>query len=238
MVDLKVSRTNAIREFMRSRIRVLVENLRAASTVTHAGTVGVLRETYLRNFLADLIPPRYSITSGFVTDPVGNLSPQLDFIVYDRTSLPPILFPTDIAIVPVDSAVVVAEVKSNLDSTAFEQVKRQRSSLNEMYHTMGLEAGARFILPHVVLAFETSIGPDRAVEWLKEAKDLLSVCVINSFAVDRFEDLSYERTLPSERDEHLHVLTFVFRLLNLLSQVVVMRRGTQPRLQEYLLAGY
>lgn len=227
--------TNAIREIVRSRIRVLVENGRNASAMSHAATVGDLREAYLRQFLAALVPQRFAITSGFITDPLGNLSPQLDFIAYDRSALPPIVLPTDVAVVPVDAAVLVAEIKSGLAGTTLEQVKRQRDSIGKMYHTYVLQQGARFIVPHVVLAFESTLSAETVENWFKEVSDLLSVCVVSSFSIDRIAKNEVQRILPSAADEHVHVLTFVFRLFNLLEKVVSMRLGQPPRLEDYLL---
>ncbi len=234
---------NLLREFVVSRVRVLAENLRSAGAVPHGATVGALREAHLRQFLADLVPQRFAITAGFITDPLGTLSPQLDFVVYDRTSLPPLLLPTDVAVVPVDAAVLVAEIKSQLVMGDIEQAVRQREALSAMHHTGFIgpltsvtrkDTGDRFILPHIMLSYDSAIAPASVQRWFDAMPDLLAVCSVNSFTASRIGNNEVEVLAKTEGYEH--VLTFIVRLSNIIEQVIAPREYMSPRLGAYLLS--
>src|SRR4051794_32859115 len=52
---------------------------------THRGTRGSLREVAFRRTLRQMLPKRFGVGTGEIVDAMGNRSPQLDVIVYDRS---------------------------------------------------------------------------------------------------------------------------------------------------------
>ena len=49
----------------------------------HNAVKGHEAEEIVKKFLADHIPKRFAVGSGFILDPVGNISRQTDVILYD-----------------------------------------------------------------------------------------------------------------------------------------------------------
>ncbi len=225
---------NAVRKLINSRITVLIENARSASALIHGPTVGQLREAYLRDFAASLIPHQLAITSGFLADPLGALSPQLDFIVYDPMRLPRIVLQPDLAVVPIDSALLVAEIKSDLTTDVFEQLQRQRESINAMAHSAQPIVGAHLKVLHAVLAYENSVAVETLKKWFQQQADLMSVCVLNEWSIDRLKPAQLQQVTPTPDNPYGHVLTFVSRLYNGLLEVARMREKLTPRFEEYL----
>ncbi len=129
----------------------------------------------------------------------------------------------------------MAEIKSQLTTGTIEQIAKQREAISAMRHTRKLAVGARFIVPHIVIAFESAVAPEQVWSWLKSNADLLSVCVVTSFSVDRTDATKLQQVKAHDATDHTHVLQFVFRLINLLEQVVLLRKDSSPALENYLL---
>jgi len=84
------------------------------TVVPHNAVKGHEAELLVRQFLADHIPKRFSVGSGFILDPKGNVSPQTDIIIYDAYNCPVYRASDDASIYPSNNVAAVIEVKSNL----------------------------------------------------------------------------------------------------------------------------
>ena len=62
--------------------------------ITHNGVKGSAREDLLKSYLRDLLPNKYSISSGIIIDFNQNQSKQQDFIIHDAFNCPS-FFKTD-----------------------------------------------------------------------------------------------------------------------------------------------
>ena len=99
-------------EIIRSRenaIRIHGTNIRAA---------GDEIEICIRKYFQRILPPRYYITQGHLIDRSSNVSPQLDIIISDNSSLPSLMTTKDgTEYIPIDSTYVVGEIKSTFYKT-------------------------------------------------------------------------------------------------------------------------
>lgn len=225
-------KTNPIRELMRSRVRTLLENCRAAGEVKHGLTVGSLRENYLREFFRDVVPPSFRVASGFVVDADGIMSPQLDFIVYNPGALPPMILGHDLAVLPVESVVLVAEIKSTLTTTDFDQVKAQRAALNSMKVAVPDDAKGEMRIPHAIFALDCKVALTTLRSWLEECGDIMSVCIVGRFFVDRVEgDIQTWSPPEGTFDE---TLTTIFRLYNGVLNIENMRKTLTFKFEDYM----
>ncbi|HEV8063166.1 MAG TPA: DUF6602 domain-containing protein [Gemmataceae bacterium] len=87
-----------------SRIRQFIGQYQESGSIDHRGTKGALREGYLKQFLAGFIPPAFTLKSGFVTDSQGvQISPQIDLLAFDKTSIPDFALSDFVTIVPIES---------------------------------------------------------------------------------------------------------------------------------------
>ena len=64
------------------------------SIISHPGEKGTATELCWGDLLRDYLPKRYQISKGFVVDSKGQISDQIDLIIYDR-QYSPFLFNQD-----------------------------------------------------------------------------------------------------------------------------------------------
>lgn len=103
-----------------------------ASKIKHESTRGDLKETAVIEAIRSILPSGYSSSSGFVADSLGNVSPQIDIIIYEKNEIPIAFLQKDSAVIPIESFKVAIEVKSTLTTSNFDQIERQIKSLSEM----------------------------------------------------------------------------------------------------------
>lgn len=94
---------------------------RNCSQLAHAGLVGKVRQILVETLLIPLLSDGFRIGTGKVTDSNGSLSAETDVIIYDRRSVPPVLYDEKHGIFPIESVYYVIEVKSTLSSAEFER---------------------------------------------------------------------------------------------------------------------
>lgn len=94
-------------EIIKSRedaIRIHGTNIKAAGNEI---------EICIREYFKRMLPPKYYITQGHLIDKSSNISPQLDIIISDNSSLPSLMTTKDgTEYIPIDSTYIVGEIKS------------------------------------------------------------------------------------------------------------------------------
>jgi hypothetical protein len=111
------------RDYLRGVALVLQgESLKAASYVTHAASLGAIREKMVTQFVENETPDLYRVETGLIRDKAGNTSRQCDLLVHESTTVPPLSRWDDFVIVHAESARAVLEVKSTLDQANFSQI--------------------------------------------------------------------------------------------------------------------
>ncbi len=98
-----------------------------AKSIRHPGESGRAREQILIHFLERLIPPAFGIDTGFIIDARGNISNQIDVLIY-RKGTYPIFNVGGIKHFIVESVVAVIQVKASITSVktlteALENIK-------------------------------------------------------------------------------------------------------------------
>lgn len=175
---------NLILSVMRARAGMLIKRLEETTQMKHAGTKGDLREAYLMDFLVPLFMGKCRVEHGFIVDTVGTeQSPQIDLIFFDDGFAPSVELARGIHIVPLESALLICEIKSRLDSNGFDQVNDQLSILNNMYLTSENDCTVRyaqrpsFAVPAAIFCFETDLSDEKIKQKLRDTKGLISICV-------------------------------------------------------------
>lgn len=111
-------------DIFKARVAELRTMFSATRGVYHNGEKGSLRESFVVNMLQQFLPGHFGIGSGVVVDKQGRQSVQVDIIIYDKRTMPPILEAAGRGIYLVDSVLRVVEVKSVVDSRALNQFAR------------------------------------------------------------------------------------------------------------------
>jgi hypothetical protein len=227
---------NQIQQLVIGRIRALMEIVESAGVLSHPSSIGAIREKYAREFLLNFLPGNLAITSGFICDPLGKLTPQLDVIIYDPSRLPPIAMPAEITIVPSDSALAVVEIKSSLTVSALGQIMQQSVAIEALAHA-GTSVGtdSRVIVPQVVLAYESAVAVDTMDTWFQECHNLVLLCVLNSVTLSKTTAESRIRTYGGTEKNYKNVRVFGAQFFDLLHHVVQLRRSITPAIAHYLV---
>jgi hypothetical protein len=201
-----------------SRVRQLLERFEESKAVRHDGTKGSLREAYLKDFLAEFVPPGLAISSGFITDSRGaDISPQLDLLIYDKCSLPSFVMAAFSTIVPLEASRLSIEVKSNLKQEHFEQIKNQQETIRRMrfawtaHDRKYLSTTNCLGLPQFVVAFETACSQVALQQWFSEEAMLEVICVIGQFCMLRDPSTRMPEVVATD-DQYLDVMQLVTRL--------------------------
>lgn len=88
--------------------------------------IGLLR-TYL--------PERYKVDSGFVVDFEGNISDQIDIIIYDRHFTPFIFRGENVVFIPAEGVYAVFEVKPDFDQNNYNYAAKKLKSVRDLKRT-------------------------------------------------------------------------------------------------------
>jgi hypothetical protein len=207
---------NRINGIIRARLQGLKALLQESSEIEHGGTKGSLRERYLIEFLHSVLPPGYIVAGGFICDVLGNITPQLDLIVADRSTIPAVALARDVAVVPVEVARLAIEVKSTLRSDDLEQVRQQAEAFRSLQPVVESETQSHPGVLLYVLAFEAQVGPDLLRQWLESIPELFGICIFDSLLVHRGPN----RTLAVRRgDDWEETLIFISSLLHAIIRI-------------------
>lgn len=225
---------------LKKAIRCAVDHLRSSyelvGGVKHDGEKGAFREFFLANFLRPLLPHQFGVGSGVVVDASGNQSRQTDVIVYDRRRLPPLMLAGDRGLFPIDSVLVMIEVKSILKaehlSEIVEAAKLVAPDGKLRIATPGtMEAESTFYPLFAVFAYESDAKEKDELTRLEEqspgGKDLLRVlCVLDKgvWAAGKLHLRSTER--------HENATSFLVSIFNRIEEASSTRG--KYRLQDWL----
>ena len=85
----------------------------------------------LRNYL----PNRYSVDKGFIIDSKGNLSDEIDLIIYDRQYSPFLFNRTTTLFIPAESVYAILEIKQELNKQNLKYAGKKATSVRKPYRT-------------------------------------------------------------------------------------------------------
>jgi hypothetical protein len=122
-----------------------VRNLRLSQTVKHPGEGGRARENVIAHFLRTLIPTAFSVSTGFILDARGKISPQIDIII-SRQGHHPVIEVGGIRHFIIESVHAIIENKARIDSRkalndAMEKIRfvraMDRTNMGRNYTVLG-----------------------------------------------------------------------------------------------------
>ncbi|MEG2299978.1 MAG: hypothetical protein RSA88_00010 [Acinetobacter sp.] len=127
-----------LNEFYRLKTEELLNQLSQVRTSIkkHNPTIGLLTEEILREFLKTFLPKGVSVEQGFVAGVDGELSKQIDIIIYDSHNYAPYYRINDIVVVPNSSVIAIIEVKTTVKSkTSFHEIIHYFYSVSKQLDT-------------------------------------------------------------------------------------------------------
>lgn len=173
--------------------------------IGHPGSKGDATEQRWIDFLRTYLPDRYKVDKAIVIDSTGNVSEQMDIVIYDAIYTPFIFKQDGFMYIPAESVYAVFEVKQdvkgNIDYAAkkVESVRRLKRTSIEMVAS-GRRTPARPLTKIIggILTTTSSYSSIKTVqnqlEKLKgyQTLDLGCICDTGSFYVD------YKETPPAD----------------------------------------
>ena len=134
--ELIEERIDIFRSAFAQRAKVLFRDEDKHNRLRHPGEFGTYREAITRDFLQPFLPQRLAIDTGFIVDPLEEVSGQIDLVIYDPSLTPPLESKNRQRFFPIETVIAAGEVKSNVNREKFEdalirlaKVKKMRSSL-------------------------------------------------------------------------------------------------------------
>lgn len=224
-----------------SHVAHAVASCRMVSPLQHAGEKGRIREILLRSLFRPLLPSDLGVGTGFVVGAAGAVSTQQDIILYDRSTLPPALFDSELGFFPIESVLRTIEVKSVLTrnelTSAHEAAKAVASF---MIHDKGGNIVSTGPRPRAcILALDSDLNPDGKGEVARydevrgaDPPYISTLCVVGR-GYWWFNDGVFQAW--PERYEYSEVIGFLGGILNSLPQLYEERRSARPPLGAYLI---
>lgn len=232
---------NPIQKIVSSRLSSLMGQYESVEAITHMGTRGQLREGFLIDFFKGVIPQRLSINSGIICDASGATTRQIDFIVTDESLLPSMGFESRIAVVPIESALMTAEIKTTLTTNSLEQVKLQSESITSLRFTnsgtsVEKDRNKTILRPlNSILAFNSEVSRETLIDWMKLNPDTTTICVINRFVLlmlDRNKITAVEKT--EQNPNFWETLVYIGKIYHSLTSMIKFRQQITPSWDEYM----
>lgn len=159
------SRPQRVRPVLEALDGQLTAQLLATSVIEHPGENGRAREQIVKAFLTSIVPEDYAVTSGFVIDALGQISRQIDLIVY-RRGYHPVFHIGEVPLVLIEACVAAIEVKAAIDSEAdlsealdnLASVRRlDRTNRGTNYVCEARQPGVRVMETHVFQVFTAAV---------------------------------------------------------------------------------
>lgn len=181
--------------------------------IGHPGSKGDATEQRWIEFLRTYLPNRYKVDKAIVIDSTGNVSKQMDVVIYDAIYTPFIFNQDGFMYIPAESVYAVFEVKQDvkgyIDYAAqkVESVRKlKRTSIGMV--ASGKPMGARpltKIIGGILTTTSSYSGNDSVRNQLKKLKgyqtlDLGCLCDTGSFYVD------YEETVPRDLNSVVDII--------------------------------
>lgn len=211
-MDIK-SLMNTKQDILRSNLQILID---------HTVTKGDQCENTWIDFFRGFLPNKYAIDKGFIFDSKGNISEQIDIIIYDALYTP-LVFCTNSGekFVTAESVYAVFESKPTIDKTKLEYADKKIKSVTSLYRTSremissGKRVGPRKLTPILggILSVD-SVGIDTISKHVNRYKGIDFGCAINNFTfhVRRNENREFLSLITSSKDET--ILSFFYLILD------------------------
>jgi hypothetical protein len=172
---------------------------------------GQLREIFLADLIAPLLPEGFRAATGKIVDRHGNLSSQTDLIIYNKARFTPLMFNEQTGVFPIDSVFYSIEVKSTSSATAV------RDSIEKGRSLRALEGPH---VHHALFSFKTDLAtPEAEIQRFQTAQvdtipPLVNICCTAGAGYTRWTDQGWGTHMSTER--HAEVIGFIIGIVNTL----------------------
>jgi hypothetical protein len=121
--------------FMDLQEKMISDCLVTSKDITHPGSKGDASEDQWKDWLGEYLPKRYQVEKAFVVDSQGNISEQLDAVVFDRQYSPFLLSHHGQKYIPAESVYAVFEVKQSMNKEHIEYAGNKIMTVRKLHRT-------------------------------------------------------------------------------------------------------
>jgi len=208
--------------------------------ICHPTTKGDASELEWIGMLSTYLPKRYQVDKAFVIDCKGNISEQIDIVIFDRHYSPFLLRQNGATYIPAESVYAIIEVKPSLTSGNIKYASKKASSVRRLERTTAkiVHAGGEIKNPKKpfdILAGILTIDGKCTAKMVKQLENFKNKgflnfgCALNKeafwFKKDQKKRLILESSKPEEG--------LIFFFLNLLSTLQQMGTVSAMDIQCY-----
>lgn len=144
-----------------------------SKNIGHRGIEGQIREIAIKTCIDPFLTSSFSSSSGKIIDTDGNLSRQIDIVVYHKKNVPPIFISPDLGFFPVESTKYIFEVKSTLTAEEIRDANKKFASV------AGLNSKNGRLPVTVIMALASDINGSEIERYIKYSKEYSSPpCVV------------------------------------------------------------
>jgi hypothetical protein len=151
------------------KIKSAAEKAKSVSAINHHPLEGKIREILIQELLQPILPLDVSIGSGKVADSEGNLSNEMDIILYSKNILPPVLFDEKTGIFPIEACLYLIQVKTVLTAKELKKAIENAKSLERLkpiqtnyYYGNAKKENVPTPLPvYLLFAFDSDLKNDK-----------------------------------------------------------------------------
>lgn len=130
---------NQYQNLLRSKVISAIAQADAAAGFTHQGVKGTVLELLIGQLFEPLLPADIGVGTGQIIDSYsGELSGQIDIILYNKSILPPLLVAEKTGIFPIESVLYTIEVKTTLNAS---ELKLAHESARKIGTKFGYRSG-------------------------------------------------------------------------------------------------
>lgn len=231
-------------EIFRDKFRIQVQSAlaeaKSAARSEHNGLAGKIREILVDKILRPAIDPRVRIGTGKIVDSFGNLSREMDIVLYCPEILPPVLHDEKTGFFPIESCLYSIEVKSTLTAGELKDAYTKALSLEPLVPAPG-SFPATVKVVSALFAFgsdlsgtgKTEIDRYHEYEDFAYGRPLLSaICVVGKgYWFDRNSENNWGYANADDSTEE--VLGFIAGVANTVPQIIA--KKDRPAFGYYLL---
>lgn len=213
---------NKLQEMLLAKQETLRSTLRESKGIKHPLGNGDNSEGGWKQFLEKILPKKYAVDSGFVIDCEGNISEQIDIIIYDNLYSPYIMSSgSGVKYIPVEAVYAIVEIKPIITKAYLKYANAKVESVKRLKRTVrGVTvAGKRTPKPKltnilgILLAKETNIKKDVTIKkYLEEYTNINLLCALDKYTI--FCDRNSSSLKVEKIDEEEALLGVYFYLNN------------------------
>lgn len=177
-------------EYLR-RVKATLERAADAGAVDHHGLVGRFRELLVNELLAPLTGPHVGFGAGKIVDHLGNESAEIDVILYDKRSIPPMVFGTAGAsgLYPVEACIYAIETKSKATGDELEDAVGKAKSVDSLVFVPELRVAGvpRDRVINALFAFDSNMTTDPINErdrWMAATSQETALIAVGATSAD------------------------------------------------------